>query len=668
MQDRVIDYLFAGAGASSTLLLMSMEQRGLLNDKNIAILDPDSKSLNDKTYCFWENPNEPLPRQCQHLVSHKWGNVSVNQQAPESLSPLYYFHLSGIDLYRETQRIIEAYNIQRLHTPVLALETTLDGVKVQTDKEDWYARTVFDSRPPKFLPPKKNEAHLLQSFIGFVIKIDKPISNADCVDLMDFDVEQQGWTQFVYILPFDVDLLLVELTRFGHAPITHAEGEPILDQYISRRFGSYKIVDTETGCIPMSSAPIINQPMSNVINIGGNAGAVKPSTGYAFKNMFRHAEDIADCLQKGLQPKKKASHWRFSFYDRLLLFILRNYPNQGKRIFQTLFQKNNVVLVLHFLDERTNLSQDLRIFATLPFKPFLQAWWFDVTIRYRSLMVPLCLLLLSFGLLLLFHISPLVFNWVELIAFLAGLFFVGIPHGAVDHLLAKGEMESRPSIRFVIRYLGAAMVYFIGWLIFPLTALLFFLLYSIWHFGQNDMNEWQPRTKNPVSYLVWGLILFSVILCSHISETNAILSNLRIPSMPLSDQQGTLASLVLLIYAYTWGFWKRYPAMIITSGILTVGIQLPLLTVFGLYFIGQHSVNGWKHLKQGLGTNTSSLFLKALPFTIAAFLLFGFLLYAIEIGLLHEFKDNWLTAFFVFVSCISFPHVIAMHQFYKKFH
>jgi hypothetical protein len=138
--------------------------------------------------------------------------------------------------------------------------------------------------------------------------------------------------------------------------------------------------------------------------------------------------------------------------------------------------------------------------------------------------------------------------------------------------------------------------------------------------------------------------------------------------MPLSDQQGKVASLVLLVYAYTWGFLKRYPAMIIVSGILTVGIQLPLLTVFGLYFIGQHSVNGWKHLKQGLGTNNSSLFLKAFPFTIAAFLLFGFLLYAIEIGLLHEFKDNWLTAFFVFVSCISFPHVIAMHQFYKKFH
>jgi Brp/Blh family beta-carotene 15,15'-monooxygenase len=182
----------------------------------------------------------------------------------------------------------------------------------------------------------------------------------------------------------------------------------------------------------------------------------------------------------------------------------------------------------------------------------------------------------------------------------------------VEHLLAKGQLESRPSIRFVIRYLGAAILYLIGWLIFPLTALLFFLLYSIWLFGQNDMNEWQPRANNPINNLVSGLILFSVILCSHISETNAILSTMRIPSMPLSDQQGKVASLLLLVYDFTWGFWKRYPAMIITSCISTVGIQLPLLTVFRLYFIGQHSVNGWKHLKQGLCTNNSSLFLKAL--------------------------------------------------------
>ena len=45
-----VDYLFAGAGASATLLLMNMEKQGLLKDKKILILDPDAKDDNDKTY------------------------------------------------------------------------------------------------------------------------------------------------------------------------------------------------------------------------------------------------------------------------------------------------------------------------------------------------------------------------------------------------------------------------------------------------------------------------------------------------------------------------------------------------------------------------------------------------------------------------------------------
>ena len=59
-----VDYLFAGAGASATLMLMSMEKQGLLKDKKIIILDPDTKHINDKTYCFWAEQNEQITLQC----------------------------------------------------------------------------------------------------------------------------------------------------------------------------------------------------------------------------------------------------------------------------------------------------------------------------------------------------------------------------------------------------------------------------------------------------------------------------------------------------------------------------------------------------------------------------------------------------------------------------
>jgi lycopene beta-cyclase len=251
-----VDYLFAGAGASATLLLMCMEKQGLLKDKKILILDPDAKHNNDKTYCFWSDQNEQIKLQCQHLISHKWSEVSVNRNKQESLLPKKYYHISGIDVYKELRRIIEQNNLQRINGSVVELSPVENGVKVITDTDIWESPMVFDSRPPKYLPLKKDDAHLLQSFIGYVITTDEPISNINCLDLMDFNVEQLGTTQFMYVLPLGEGKTLVELTRFGLDTITENEAKPILDAYINQRFGNYEILNIETGCIPMSTADI----------------------------------------------------------------------------------------------------------------------------------------------------------------------------------------------------------------------------------------------------------------------------------------------------------------------------------------------------------------------------------------------------------------------------
>lgn len=661
-----VDYLFAGAGASATLLLMSMERRGLLEGKTVLVLDPDAKSQNDKTYCFWSTADEPTALQCQHLISSEWGEVSVNRNKPKSLFPLKYLRISGLDLYGELRRIVHQYGFQREQAAVLALQSTENGVKVTTEKGIFLSTTVFDSRPPQYLPPTNNETHLLQSFIGYVITTEKPLFTANCIDLMDFGVQQQGHTQFMYVLPLGTDKLLVELTRFGLLPITTEEAEPILSQYISQRFGGFQILETETGCIPMSTAATAVDKMAGVISIGGRAGAVKPSTGYAFKNMCRHAEILADCLQKGISPIEISAPPRFRFYDRLLLLILSRQPAQGKPIFEALFKKNSTTEVLQFLDEKTSLYQDLRILFSLPIKPFLKAWYEAIVVSYRSCLAPFFLLLLSLVLLMLNTSAPDNSGWVPLVILSIGLFSVGIPHGAVDHLLESGHLKGHANARFVGRYLGAAAAYLVLWLLFPNAALLFFLIYSAWHFGQADMQQWQPRGKRPVKNWVWGISLLSIILCGHLAETNLILGNMGVLLLPFNNAQGKLIAALITLMVIVWAIWERRPAMLLSACMLAVGIQLPLITSFGLYFIGQHSINGWSHLKHGLKTDDKALFLKAFPFTAGAFLLFGALLYCLETGILPAFNKDWVTTFFVFISCISFPHVIAMNGFYQR--
>jgi len=666
IQTSYIDYLFAGAGASAILLLMSLDEREMLHGKNIVIIDPDNKLKNDKTYCFWENSDDLIVKRCKHLISHQWEKVSVNSNKPQLLHPMKYFYISSFDLYKELQRIIEKYNILRIHQPVLALKKSEHGVAVITNDDNFLSKTVFDSRPPYYLNLKKNESHLLQSFLGYVIEVENKLSDYNCVDLMDFDVEQNEYTQFVYILPFSENKLLVELTRFGVSQLIQKEAEPILDKYITKRFGTYKIAAIEIGNIPMSNADIITDNIPNVISIGGRSGAIKPSTGYAFKNMFKHAENIANSLQNMHQLKVTNNASRFKFYDRLLLLILRNDPPSGKNIFETLFKKNDAKNVLKFMDEKTSIFQDIKILISLPFKPFLKAWKFDITVKLKPLIIPIILIALALGLLISNSMFPNQFKWVESILFILGLITVGIPHGAVDHLLESGNLHSKINLNFVIKYLGAAFMYFILWLLFPNIALLFFLIYSIWHFGQADINELKIQNNNGFKNWIWGGILLGIILYGHSVETNIILKNMGVELFQINEKTGKTISISLTLLAFIWGFWERKLAMILSCVFLAISIQLPLITAFGLYFIGQHSIHGWGHLKEGLNINNTSLYLKALPFTLGAFLLFFILYIFIEKRLLTEFQNQIITVFFIFTSCISFPHILTMNVFYKN--
>jgi hypothetical protein len=85
---------------------------------------------------------------------------------------------------------------------------------------------------------------------------------------------------------------------------------------------------------------------------------------------------------------------------------------------------------------------------------------------------------------------------------------------------------------------------------------------------------------------------------------------------------------------------------------------------FGLYFILQHSVNAWGHLKKGLDMSSRELYLKAFPFTFGALLIFLLMAYFLNSST-TEWAGIW-AIFFVFIACISLPHFILMHLFYAS--
>jgi phosphoglycerol transferase MdoB-like AlkP superfamily enzyme len=98
--------------------------------------------------------------------------------------------------------------------------------------------------------------------------------------------------------------------------------------------------------------------------------------------------------------------------------------------------------------------------------------------------------------------------------------------------------------------------------------------------------------------------------------------------------------------------------------ILVLGMQMPLMLAFGLYFVGSHSINAWGHIATKLKTPTKKLYLQSLPFNMGALFIFAIFLYLQNAN--ARLIQSYAATFFVFLACVSLPHIILMHLFYKK--
>ena len=308
---------------------------------------------------------------------------------------------------------------------------------------------------------------------------------------------------------------------------------------------------------------------------------------------------------------------------------------------------------MRFLDEKTDFITDLSILSKLPWNIFIS------TLIRRSFSLnwfrPLILTLITILLLLLSEYSAIQGYVANTLIFI-GLIAVGIPHGAVDHLLETGSWDVKKAPLFIIKYLCLALIMGVLWYAFPLIALIVFLAYSSWHFGQADGKNWSLPA---FSSTIWGASVLFHILGSHLSETNAILSAMGNLALPISSPQWLL--LPWLIVAIL----RKKTAFILTIFWLLLSTKLPLLISFGIYFLGQHSLTGWYDLKNHLKLSNSKLWMKSLPFHSAAWIfLTCFLFFWTSSYPFDETKRS--AAFFIFIACISFPHAIYMNFVYNS--
>lgn len=369
------DFIIAGTGAAGLNLAHALALAGL-GDRRVLLADRAPKSANDRTWCFWERGDNAL----ESIIYRRWSRLAVHSADTSLLldpAPYAYKMLRGSDFYAHMNAWLQSQTaFERVNGEVQGFDEDADGVTVRIDGHAYRTRFAFSSLPAQ--PEARPRHHsLLQHFLGWVIETDTPAFDAATATLMDFRIEQADETRFVYTLPLDSRRALVEFTVFSRQLLPRESYARELRSYIEQRLNvqEFAITHDEFGVIPMTDAPFNQRASTHVMNIGTSGGATKPSTGYTFLRTQRQARAIAHALRAGRDPFSAAPGriTRFRLYDSVLLNVLDKQRLGGAQVFASLFKKNPAARIFKFLDEDSNVLEELGVMASVDTRVFVAA-------------------------------------------------------------------------------------------------------------------------------------------------------------------------------------------------------------------------------------------------------------------------------------------------------
>lgn len=371
------DYIVVGAGAAGLSLLVHLINAGCCTNKRILLIERNSKTENDRTWCFWEASPGPF----EQVVSSSWQQLKFilhdGTTIKENIAPYWYKLIRGTDFYTYAfEAISKQSNINVMSATVSAVQSTENGAGVVIDGNLLTAQYVFNSVLFEKVVATKNTYLLLQHFTGWFIKSNSPLFVPDAATLMDFRTAQENGTSFFYVMPFSSTEALIEYTLFSPQLLDEAAYTRALKSYCSDHLrlvdADYTVTHVEKGSIPMTNYRFATN-YGNVINIGTAGGQTKPSSGYTFRFIQKDCERIVACLAAGRSPATLTNRLRNNLYDSILLNILSKRKMDGSSIFETLFRTNRMTSVFRFLDNETSLAEELKIISGLPVLTFSRA-------------------------------------------------------------------------------------------------------------------------------------------------------------------------------------------------------------------------------------------------------------------------------------------------------
>lgn len=261
-------------------------------------------------------------------------------------------------------------------------------------------------------------------------------------------------------------------------------------------------------------------------------------------------------------------------------------------------------------------------------------------------------------------------NYQQVIGFVV-IFLFGILHGANDLALFQKISATKKSIslkKLTLYYVGIVIFGALLFYSIPIVALLLFILFSSYHFGEQHWNTLETEKKNSWITLfqtIYGLFIFSLLFTFHENEVEKIIYQITNFSIePLDFKWITICIGLLMIASgikvnsISVKFKSEVVVNIFYLMVFAIIFKTAdLVWAFAIYFVIWHSLSSIEeqiNYLYGSFTlkNFRSYFISAFPYWITS-LVGIFILYFI-------FKDKELfnALFFSFLAAITFPHTI----------
>lgn len=275
-------------------------------------------------------------------------------------------------------------------------------------------------------------------------------------------------------------------------------------------------------------------------------------------------------------------------------------------------------------------------------------------------------------------------NWLQQYAlvFALPMLFVGIPHGATDHLIFKNlsyeGSKGKSMFQFYLFYVGLMALYALIWQLSPVLGLSIFLGLSAYHFGQSNWNTFHSQNILQTSiYMLWGSYVIAAPVLWHYQESRPILEAILKTNCPEDPSKWILffpvfLALMLLIVLTVLYAKRMIPGQVLGAEIANLFIlsllfyYTPLLVGFGLYFAGWHSLSSILDQVAFFKTNQpkynwQKYLYQTLPFTLLAII--GMLL----LWNMHESisPDVNMSLLFFGISLVTLPHMILIELLYN---